>query len=137
MTMYAPFRSQATAYGRIQVETGVTTADPHKLVAMLFEGAVSAITEARGALQRGDVEAKGRAIGRAVRIVEEGLRAALNHKDGGELARNLDSLYVYVTGRLTHANLRNDEAAMKECQELLAGLLDAWSNMKLPHPHAA
>jgi len=128
--MFAPFRSQATAYGRIQVETGVSGADPHKLIAMLYDGAVSAIAEARGALQRGDIEAKGRAIGHAVRIVEEGLRSALNRKDGGELATNLNNLYVYVGARLTHANLRNDDAALKECHELISGLRDAWASMQ-------
>ncbi|AKJ30992.1 flagellar export chaperone FliS [Caldimonas brevitalea] len=134
--MFAPFRSQASAYGRVQVETSVSTADPHALVLMLFDGALSAIATARGALQRQDIEAKGHSIGKAVRIVEEGLRGGLNPA-GGELASNLNNLYVYINGRLTHANLRNDDAALQECHDLLSGLRDAWTRMQTPQQNAA
>ncbi|MCW7540539.1 flagellar export chaperone FliS [Aquabacterium sp. A7-Y] len=135
--MFAPFRSQASAYGRVQVETTVSGADPHTLVVMLFDGALSSIAAARGALQRQDVEAKGKNIGRAVRIVEEGLRGGLNRPAGGELAENLNSLYSYINARLTHANLKNDEAALQECHDLLTGLRDAWTQMQAPQKNAA
>ncbi|WP_409658243.1 flagellar export chaperone FliS [Caldimonas sp.] len=128
--MFAPFRSQATAYGHVQVETGVAAADPHKLVEMLYDGALDAMARARGALARGDVEAKGAAIGQAVRIIEEGLRSALNKKDGGAVAESLDMLYLYLTTRLTYANLHNDDAALQECVRLLAPVRDAWVTMK-------
>ncbi len=128
--MFAPFRSQATAYGHVQVETGVSGADPHKLVEMLYDGALDAIARARGALARGDVEGKGKAIGQAVRIIEEGLRCALNRKDGGEVAENLNNVYLYITARLTHANLRNDDAALQECVKLLTPIREAWVAMK-------
>ncbi|PPE67857.1 flagellar export chaperone FliS [Caldimonas caldifontis] len=130
MTMFAPFRSQATAYGHVQVETGVSGADPHKLVEMLYDGAIDAMARARGALARGDIEAKGKAIGQAVRIIEEGLRAALNHQQGGEVAENLNNVYLYITARLTHANLRNDDAALQECVKLLTPIREAWVAMK-------
>lgn len=124
--MFAPFRSQATAYGHVQVETGVAAADPHKLVEMLYDGALDAIARARGALARGDIEGKCHAIGQAVRIIEEGLRSALNRKDGGELAENLNQTYLYLTTRLTQANLHNDDAALQECFRLLSPIRDAW-----------
>lgn len=128
--MFAPFRSQATAYGHVQIETGVSGADPHKLVEMLYDGALDAIARARGAMARGEVEAKGQAVSQAVRIVEEGLRSALNRKDGGDVAENLNNVYVYITARLTHANLRNDDAALQECVKLLTPIRDAWVAMK-------
>lgn len=128
--MYASLRSQAHAYGHVQVETGVSGADPHKLVELLFDGALDAIARARGALARGDVEAKGKAIGQAVRIVEEGLRAALNFQQGGDVAQSLNSVYAYITARLTHANLRNDDAALQECAKLLTPIREAWVAIK-------
>lgn len=124
--MFATFRSQASAYGQIQLQTGVSAADPHQLVVMLLDGVLSAIAAARGALQRGDMAAKGRSIGKAVRIVEEGLRCALDQERGGELARNLNDLYAYVNLRLTQANLHSDAAALHECQALLAPIREAW-----------
>lgn len=134
--MFAPHRSQTAAYHRVNVETGIAAADPHRLVAMLYDGAIDAISAARGALQRGDVPGKGAAISKAVRIVEEGLRGGLNPQAGGQLADNLGALYAYVTRRLTHANLHNDDAALRECIELLTPLRDAWK-MITPQRQAA
>jgi flagellar protein FliS len=114
-------------YQQVGVETGVSSATPHQLVAMLFEGYMEALAQARGALRSGDYTLKGRAIGRAVRIVEEGLRAGLDLKGGGSLARDLHDLYGYLSLRLTMANLRSDEAALDECQRLVKPLQEAWT----------
>ena len=119
-------RNATSAYRQVGVETGVSTASAHQLVAMLLEGFFDAVAQARGALQAGRIEDKGRAIGRAVRIVEEGLRAGLNLRDGGEIATNLERLYGYVTRRLTEANLHNDAAALEECAQLIEPVRAAW-----------
>lgn len=101
----------------------------HQLIAMLFDGLVAAIQRARGAIQARDVEGKSRAIGQAVRIVGEGLRASLNLSQGGALAGELDSLYAYIELRLTRANLHNDEAALEECVTLIKPVQDAWNQI--------
>jgi len=124
----------ATLYARVGAETGVADATPHKLVAMLFDGFVDAIAQAKGALVAGKVEAKGRAIGRAARIIDEGLKAGLDLGAGGVLAADLADLYAYVTLRLTHANLHNDAAALDECLRLVTPLRDAWRSIQ---PQAA
>jgi flagellar protein FliS len=126
----------AGAYRQVGHETGVVDASPHRLVAMLFDGCMDAIAEARGALRSGDVPGKARAISRAARIVDEGLRGALDLGDGGPLAGDLDQLYGYLSMRLTLANLRSDEAALEECQRLLAPLRDAWRSIA-PNADAA
>jgi flagellar protein FliS len=126
--MFTP-RHFANAYRQVGVQTGVNSATPHRLVAMLYEGFMEAIATARGALRDGRVEVKGRAIGHAARIVEEGLKAGLNLKDGGKLAADLDGVYRYVIVRLTQANLRNDEAALDECVALMQPLADAWNEI--------
>ncbi len=116
----------ANAYARVGVETSVNAASDHKLIELLFNGFMDAIVLARGAMQAKQIEAKGKAIGRAARIVEEGLKAGLNLEAGGRLAADLDSLYAYIGLRLLHANLRNDEAALDECVRLVGPLRDAW-----------
>jgi flagellar protein FliS len=113
-------------YQQVGIETRLSTASPHQLVAMLFEGWMTAVAQARGALRAGDAGAKGLAISRAVRIIEEGLRAGLDLDAGGSLARDLNDLYAHLTFRLTFANLRNDEAALEECQNLMRPLQEAW-----------
>lgn len=121
--------SFAGAYRSVGVETGVGAASPHKLVAMLYDGLLDTLAEARGAMRAGQIQAKGNALTRAVRIVDEGLKAALSPA-GGELAGNLDALYGYISVRLTQANLRNDESAIDECVQLIEPLRDAWNSIR-------
>jgi flagellar protein FliS len=116
----------ANAYARVGVETSVNAASAHKLIELLFNGFMDSIVLARGHMRAKQIEAKGNAIGRAARIVEEGLKAGLNLEAGGRLASDLDALYAYVGLRLLHANLRNDEAALDECVKLIGPLRDAW-----------
>lgn len=114
-------------YQQVGLETQLSGATPHALVAMLFDGWMEAVAQARGAIRNRDLVQKGQAIGRAVRIIDEGLRAGLDLRAGGTLARDLHDLYGYLTMRLTVANLRNDEAALDECQRLMRPLQEAWA----------
>lgn len=119
--------ANAHAYRRVGVETGVDAATPHQLVTMLFDGFGDAIAQAHAALRRHDIEAKCKAITRAVRIVDEGLKASLDVRGGGKLGEDLLALYGYVALRLTQANLNNDAAALEECQSLLEPVRSAWA----------
>jgi len=119
----------AHMYSNVGVETSVVDATPHKLVALLFDGFFESVGQARAAMATNQTEVKGRAIGRAVRIVEEGLKASLDLKSGGTLAADLADLYAYVGLRLTQANLRNDPTALEECQALMQPLRDAWGSI--------
>jgi flagellar protein FliS len=122
-------KRQAGAYRQMLVATGVNSASPHGLIGMLYDGLLGAIAEARGAMRSRDIPAKGKAISRAVRIVDEGLSAALNLQDGGTLAADLRNLYTYINLRLTQANLKNDEAALDECVQLTETLRSAWAQI--------
>lgn len=129
---FAPQRalqSMASAYQQIGLETATANATPHKLIDLLFEGFADAVARARGAMAARQIEAKGRAIGHAARIVEEGLKAALNLKDGGKIAADLDALYAYIGVRLTHANLHNDLEALEECARLMEPVRSAWAEI--------
>jgi flagellar protein FliS len=116
----------AQAYARIGVETSVNSASAHQLIGLLFDGFMDSLVLAKGAMRARQIETKGKAIGRAARIVEEGLKSSLNLDEGGKLASDLHALYCYVTIRLTYANLRNDESALDECVSLIAPLREAW-----------
>jgi flagellar protein FliS len=127
--MFGSPSNGASAYSRIGVETGVVAATPNQLVVMLFTGAILAVSSASRHMAAGEVEAKGKAISKAVAIISEGLRASLNKNAGGEIAQNLDSLYEYMTARLVQANLKNDSGMLTEVHDLLNGLKDAWESM--------
>ena len=119
-------RRGAAAYSSVGVETGVSTADPHKLILMLFEGALLQIGTAAIALENKDVPAKGMAISKAIEIILNGLKVSLDYEAGGELAQRLGALYDYMTQRLLYANLHNSRPAMDEVTQLLTDLKSAW-----------
>src|SRR5450830_506013 len=116
----------ASAYQRVSVETAVSQASPHQLVALLLEGLLKNIGAARAALKRGDIAAKGKQINNAVRILDEGLKPALDLAKGGDIAANLNGLYGYCSLRLTEANLRNDDAALADVIRVIEPLADGW-----------
>jgi flagellar protein FliS len=120
---------QAGAYKQVGASTGVDSATPHGLISMLFDGLIGALAEARGALRARNVPGKGKAISRALRIVDEGLCAGLNLREGGPLAADLQALYGYISLRLTHANLHNDESAVEECTRLIEQLRSGWAGI--------
>jgi flagellar secretion chaperone FliS len=130
--MFGSTANGAKAYATVGVETGVVAASPHKLVVMLFEGALVAISSAIQHMQSGDIARKGEAISKAITIIESGLRVSLDKKVGGEVALNLDALYEYMSNRLVIANLKNQQNVLEEVYQLLKGLKDAWESIAPP-----
>jgi flagellar secretion chaperone FliS len=133
--MFGAMQSGANAYASVGIETGVAAASPHKLIVMLFEAAMVAVSSAIQHMQAGDIAKKGLAISRAISIIDNGLRASLDKKVGGEIALNLDSLYEYMSVQLLTANLKNRTEALEEVHQLLKGLKAAWENIA-PQPAA-
>ncbi|MBV8250434.1 MAG: flagellar export chaperone FliS [Comamonas sp.] len=119
-------RHAANAYKQVGVQSVVDGASPHTLIQLLFDALDASLNAAKGAMQRGEVEEKGRQIGKAVRILEEGLKAALNPEQGGEIAQNLASLYDYSITQLTLSNLRNDVVLLENVQSVLAPVAQGW-----------
>lgn len=119
-------RSGSQAYAQVGLESGVMSASPHQLIVMLFDGAQSALVRARILMNQGDIPAKGAALSKAIDIINNGLNAGLDLEKGGEMAENLSALYDYMSRRLLHANLHNDEQAITEVLALLENIADAW-----------
>ncbi|BDT70468.1 flagellar secretion chaperone FliS [Comamonadaceae bacterium OS-1] len=131
--MFTPVSARAaSAYKRVGAQTSIEGASPHQVICLLFEALVQSLNSARGAMARGDLEVKGQSIGKAVRILEEGLKAALDIESGGELAENLRGVYNYSILRLTTANLKNDIALVEEVTQLIVPVFDAWKSIPLP-----
>lgn len=122
-------RNAANAYAKVSIETGVLAADPHKLIVMLFDGAIKAISNATQQMESQKIAEKGRSVSHAISIIENGLRASLNKKVGGELAQNLDALYGYMSKQLALANLNNDVVKLTEVHTLLTDLRDTWQKI--------
>ncbi|WP_394558663.1 flagellar export chaperone FliS [Aquipseudomonas alcaligenes] len=112
-------------YQSVNTHAQVGDASPHRLIQMLMEGGMSRLAQARGAMQHGQVAAKGELISKAIGIIG-GLREALDLKRGGEVAANLDRLYEYMVARLVEANLSNDAALVDEVAGLLRNVKSGW-----------
>lgn len=125
--MYA--RHAINAYAQVGVQTGAMSASPHKLITMLYDGARAAIARAKFHLEGGNIAERGNAISKAIDIIDNGLRAVLDHEAGGEISANLESLYEYMVRRLMLANLRSDAALLAEVDTLLESLASAWAQI--------
>ena len=135
--MFGSASSGARAYAKVDIETGVVAASPHKLIVMLFDGAMVAISSAIQHMNAGQIESKGKSISKAINIIDNGLRASLNKKDGGELAENLDALYEFMSKQLILANLRNQPKLLEDVYTLLQEIKGAWDAIGVSAQQAA
>lgn len=119
--MQAGMARVAAAYQEIEIKSRSQL----ELVVMLYDGAVRFMTGAADAIRRKDLTAKREAVSRALAVVSE-LQSTLNLKEGGELARSLDSLYTFVTERLLHANMNGDAGAIEEALRIIRALREGW-----------
>ncbi len=124
---FAP--SPIQSYQNVGFETDIRGSDPHRLIILLFEGALSALDRAERAIDAGNIQDKTNALTKAIEIILDGLSASLNMDDGGDVAGNLKSLYDYMASRLTHANFHNDLTAIEEVRVLLKEICDAWKEI--------
>lgn len=124
--MFGLQKQGVNMYAKMGLETGVLAASPNKLTIMLYDGAISACRSAIVHMQRKEIQNKSDLIGKAIMIIESGLRLSLNKKAGGEIANSLDALYMYMSNRLTIANIRNEPETIQEVIKLLSELKAAW-----------
>lgn len=124
------------AYSQVAVQSSVASATPHRLIGLLYDGALQRIAQARGHLLRNEVAAKGEMIGKAMAIVD-GLRGSLDRSVQHELTENLDNLYDYMIRQLLQANLKNDVSYLDEVAILLRDLQSAWASIPLSLQQAA
>lgn len=122
------------AYSSVAIESKAHSSDPHKLILMLYQGALLSIASAKNQMQRKEIAEKGHSISQAISIINDGLKASLDLNVGGSLAKNLSDLYDYMVQRLLIANLKNDTAALDEVSSLLLDLRGAWENIRQTEP---
>lgn len=122
---FAGVRNALDQYGRNAVQANVESASPHRLIQMLMEGALGKIAAAKGNMVRGEIQAKGDQIGSAISILE-GLKNSLDKEKGGDIAQNLEDLYIYMERRLIEAHSNNDTGILDEVSDLLRQIKEAW-----------
>ena len=117
------------AYQQVNTQTSITDADPHRLIQLLYNGALERINMAKARMQAKDFEGKGKLISKAIEIIG-GLRSFLDFEKGGELSARLEGLYDYMERTLLEANAKNDVARLDEVANLLHAVKQGWDGIR-------
>ena len=115
-------------YKQITAHSAVEEASPHRLIQMLFEGLLDRLNLAKGHIARKELEEKTRYLDMSLSIIG-GLQASLDMDKGGEVAKNLDALYDYMTMQLFKANAENKAEYVEEVANLVREIKSAWDEI--------
>jgi flagellar protein FliS len=134
--MSPAMQGKVSAYQSVAAHGVVAAADPHRLILLLLDGALSRIAQARACNERAQRHDRNRHLERAVAMVGE-LRASLDLTQG-PLARNLDDLYEFVSRQLLLGQLSNDPQMLGGAASILQEIRMAWAALPLtPRPERA
>jgi flagellar secretion chaperone FliS len=106
-------------------QTSVLSASREQILLMLYEGAIKFTKLAIQAAEQKKIADRGHNIMRAFDIIIE-LNATLDHKVGGELAAQLEQLYMFMIDQYTKANLTGDPEPLRANLKVLGNLYDGW-----------
>jgi len=109
-------------------QTQITTANQGKLIVMLYDGAIKFLNIAIDNMNPKTYDVVNNNIIKAQDIITE-LLLSLNMEEGGEVAQNLFSLYMYFKRQLLEANIKKDPEIIKHIIKLLKELRDAWDQI--------
>ncbi|MEY8248369.1 MAG: flagellar export chaperone FliS [Bermanella sp.] len=119
----------AKEYSQVSLQTEVLEADPHKLIQLLLEGALTRLAVAKVFIEQSEIEKKNEKIGQVVEILCS-LQESLDHERGGNISVNLERLYDYMTRRLFDANRLNDTDIINEVMGLILEIKAGWEGIR-------
>ncbi len=118
-------------YGNYQnayKKASVNTLDQTKLIIMLYDGAIKNASFAVEHIKSGQIEKVHDCLIKTKNIVTE-LMATLNMDRGGDIAKNLQSLYSYMFSQLIEANMNKKTEPVVIVIDLLKELRAAWTQI--------
>jgi flagellar protein FliS len=107
-------------------KAAVESASREKLLLLLYEGAIKFTKKAILAAEGGDIPARCENISKAYDIILE-LMHTLDFKIGGDIAKNLEQLYIFMTDELTRANITGKVQHLNNVLKILQTLYDGWN----------
>jgi flagellar protein FliS len=123
------YNKGANQYRQVGATSEVAGADPHRLIQMLMEGALTRMSQAKGMIETKNYEGKAKLLGRVMDIIAT-LQSSLDHDQGGDLSVNLDRLYDYMNRRLLMASSANDISMIDEVMSLLLEVKSGWDGIR-------
>ena len=116
-------------YQNAYKKASVNTLDQNKLIIMLYDGAIKNANFAVEYMKSGEIEKVHDSLIKTKNIVTE-LLATLNMENGGEIAKNLKSLYSYMFSLLIEANMEKKSEPVLNVINLLKELRGAWVQIR-------
>lgn len=109
-------------------KTSIETASKERILLMLYEGCIRSLKKCKQAMEAKNIPEKGIHLGKAQDIINE-LSNSLNHTVGGDLSKQLESLYLHIFEQTTQANITNDPQKIEHCIKLLETLYSGWKEV--------
>lgn len=119
-------------YGKVLNQykrSNIETAGKLDLIIMCYERAIQLLAQVKDHILENEPAKKVLKLKKVLNIIAE-LQSCLNMEKGGQIARNLDSLYSYMTKRLLVGDIRKDSAVYDEAIRILSELKEAWQTIK-------
>lgn len=116
-------------YAAVNTQTSVVDVDRHKLIELLYDGALDRINTAKARIQAKDYEGKNKLINKAIDILA-GLRSFIDDSQSSELADSLTQLYTYCENRLLEANMKNDISILEEVAGHIHTVREGWVGIR-------
>ncbi|ABZ76009.1 flagellar protein FliS [Shewanella halifaxensis HAW-EB4] len=127
-------RSSLQSYRKVSLESEIAVASPHRIIQMMFDGALQRIAQSRYAIENKDLANKGIFIGKAIGIIT-GLNNSLNMEAPGDVSKNLSELYDFMLRQLSEANLNNDVQALDNVSGIIRTIKEGWDAIPSEQHH--
>ena len=114
----------AKAYAANQIETGVTGADSSQLVILVYEHLFDHLKIGKNELEAGRYGIE--SFTKATELIQQGLLACLDYKQGAEVAQNLGAIYEWALRELINARVNRSPEKVQEIIDVLTPLYEAW-----------
>ena len=115
------------AYKATSIAADLAVADPHRVIQLMMQGFLERLAQAKGAIERQDMEAKSLAVSKAQGLLH-GLQDALDMSQGA-ISEDLHGLYAYMDERIWDASLTRDVAPLDEVMNLMVTIKSAWDQL--------
>lgn len=121
------YQRNLKAYKATSIAADLAVADPHRVIQLMMQGFLERLAQSKGAIERGDMEAKSIAVSKAQGLLH-GLQDALDMSQGA-IAEDLYKLYAYMDERIWDASLARDVAPLDEVMALMVTIKSAWDQL--------
>ena len=121
-------RQNLKAYKKVNIESSILSADPHQVIVMMYDGLLESIAQAKGAIERKDLDNKSRLMTKAVNILTA-LQNALDKDSQPEISNNFDVLYTHCINILNDVNVSLETKGLDDVHSFIKPLRDAWKEI--------